>query len=44
MQWCQRLEADYGMVPWVWQALDGFKMKALCMCTMDTLQSVQSPY
>jgi hypothetical protein len=23
MQWCQRLEADYGMDPWVWQSLDG---------------------
>jgi hypothetical protein len=23
MQWCQCLEADYGMYPWVWQSLDG---------------------
>jgi hypothetical protein len=23
MQWCQRLEADYGMGPQVWQSLDG---------------------
>ena len=23
MQWCQRLEADYGMDLWVWQSLDG---------------------
>jgi hypothetical protein len=23
MQWCQRLEADYGMDPWIWQSLDG---------------------
>jgi hypothetical protein len=23
MEWCQRLEADYGMDPWVWQSLDG---------------------
>jgi hypothetical protein len=22
MQWCQRLEADYGMDPWIWQSLD----------------------
>ena len=22
MQWCQRLEADYGMNPWIWQSLD----------------------
>ena len=23
MQWCQLLEADYGMDPWIWQSLDG---------------------
>jgi hypothetical protein len=23
MQWCQHLEADYGMYPWIWQSLDG---------------------
>jgi hypothetical protein len=23
MQWCQRLEADYEMDPWIWQSLDG---------------------
>ena len=23
MQWCQRLEADYGMDPRIWQSLDG---------------------
>jgi hypothetical protein len=23
MQWCQRLEADYGMNPRIWQSLDG---------------------
>ena len=23
MQWCQRLEADYGMDPQIWQSLDG---------------------
>jgi hypothetical protein len=23
MQWCQCLEADYGMDPWIWQSLDG---------------------
>jgi hypothetical protein len=22
MQWCQRLEADYGMDPWIWQSQD----------------------
>jgi hypothetical protein len=31
MQWCQRLEADYGMDPQVWQFLDGpsFHLKSL---------------
>jgi hypothetical protein len=23
MQWCQRLEADYGIDPQIWQSLDG---------------------
>ena len=22
MQWCHRLEANYGMDPWIWQSLD----------------------
>ena len=21
MQWCQRLDADYGVDPWIWQSL-----------------------
>ena len=35
MQCCQRLEADYGMDPWVWQSLDGpsFHLSTkLCLC------------
>jgi hypothetical protein len=35
MQWCQRLEADYGMEPQVWQSLDGpsFRLSSkLCLC------------
>jgi hypothetical protein len=35
MQWCQRLEADYGMDPRVWQFLDGpsFCLSSkLCLC------------
>jgi hypothetical protein len=35
MQWCQRLEADYGMDPWIWQSLDGpsFHLSSkLCLC------------
>jgi hypothetical protein len=34
MQWCQRLEADYGMDPRVWQSLDGpsFRLSSkLCL-------------
>ena len=23
MQWCQRLDTDYGVDPWIWQSLDG---------------------
>ena len=35
VQWCQRLEADYGMDPWIWQSLDGpsFCLSSkLCLC------------
>ena len=35
MQWCQRLEADYGMDPQVWQSLDdpSFCLSSkLCLC------------
>jgi hypothetical protein len=35
MQWCQRLEADYGMDPQAWQSLDGpsFRLSSkLCLC------------
>jgi hypothetical protein len=35
MQWCQRLEADYGVNPWIWQSLDGpsFRLSSkLCLC------------
>jgi hypothetical protein len=35
MQWCQCLEADYGMDPWIWQSLDGpsFCLSSkLCLC------------
>jgi hypothetical protein len=35
MQWCQRLEADYGMDPWIWQSLDdpSFHLSSkLCLC------------
>ena len=35
MQWCQRLEADYGVDPQVWQSLDGpsFRLSSkLCLC------------
>jgi hypothetical protein len=35
MQWCHRLEANYGMDPWIWQSLDGpsFCLSSkLCVC------------
>ena len=35
MQWCQRLEADYGVDPWIWQSLDGLSFRhssKLCLC------------
>jgi hypothetical protein len=35
MQWCQRLEADYGMDPRMWQSLDGpsfFLSSKICLC------------
>jgi hypothetical protein len=35
MQWSQRLEADYGMDPRIWQSLDGpsFHLSSkLCLC------------
>jgi hypothetical protein len=35
MQWCQRLEADYGMDPQIWQSLDGpsFRLSSKpCLC------------
>jgi hypothetical protein len=35
MQWCHRLEANYGMDPWIWQFLDGpsFCLSSkLCLC------------
>jgi hypothetical protein len=33
MQWFQRLEADYGVDPWIWQSLDGpsFCHSSKCM-------------
>jgi hypothetical protein len=34
MQWCQRLEADYGMDPRVWQSLDEscFHIHSVSLC------------
>jgi hypothetical protein len=35
MQWCQRLETDYGVDPWIWQSLNGpsFRLSSkLCLC------------
>ena len=36
MQWCQHLEADYGMDPRIWQSLHGpsfYLSSKLCLCT-----------
>ena len=35
MQWCQRLDADYGVDPWIWHSLHGpsFHLSSkLCLC------------
>ena len=35
MQWCQRLDADYGVDPWIWKSLHGpsFHLSSkLCLC------------
>ena len=35
MQWCQHLEADYGMDPCIWQSLDGPSFRhssKFCLC------------
>jgi hypothetical protein len=33
MQWCQRLDADYGVDPWIWQSLHGHEISSkLCLC------------
>ena len=35
MQWCQRLDADYGVDPWIWQSLHGpsfHRSSKLCLC------------
>jgi hypothetical protein len=40
MQWCQRLEADYGMDPQEWQSLDGpsFRLSSkLCLRNSFTI-------
>jgi hypothetical protein len=38
MQWCLRLEADYGMDPWVRQSLDGPSFRlSFCTHTITTL-------
>ena len=35
MQWCQRLNANYGVDPWIWQSVDdpSFCLSSkLCLC------------
>ena len=39
MQWCQRLEADYGVDPWMWQSIHGpsFRLSSkLCLCNFHS--------
>ena len=44
MQWCQRLEADYGMDPQIWQSLDS---PPLCLssklCLYNSLHWLSPP-
>jgi hypothetical protein len=30
MQWCQRLDADYGVDPWIWQSLHKCDFLTIC--------------
>jgi hypothetical protein len=43
MQWCQRLDADYGVDPWIWQSLhgprDGSVLNALAI-RLDSLSVI----
>jgi hypothetical protein len=50
MQWCQHLEADYGMDPCIWQSLDGpsfHHSSKFCLCNSSGFSSDRinlSPY
>jgi hypothetical protein len=37
MQWCQRLDAGYGVDPWIWQSLHG---PSLCVVFLNALTSL----
>jgi hypothetical protein len=37
MQWCQRLEADYGVNPWIWQSLDGPSFRLIHIMCLATI-------
>jgi hypothetical protein len=44
MQWCQRLDADYGVDPWIWQSLHGpsFHLSSkLCLCCCSFLKEAR---
>jgi hypothetical protein len=46
MQWCQRLDADYGVDPWIWQSLHGpsFHLSSkLCLCFKTLLSTSLFP-
>jgi hypothetical protein len=43
MQWCQRLDADYGVDPWLWQSLHGPSFLDLTAQTIAVLFRKFSP-
>jgi hypothetical protein len=36
MQWCQRLDADYGVDPWIWKSLHGPSFHLSSKLCLDT--------
>jgi hypothetical protein len=35
MQWCQHLEADYGVDPWIWQSLHELVKEFSWLCCAE---------
>ena len=42
MPWCHRLEANYGMDPWIWQSLDGPSHFAFSLIVVSILSMESS--